>query len=270
MDGVLVQHCGAHIPRDVPDESFLHGRRRGHVALGPQPFHVFDATRVPRNEASLFDWDNGDWMYATNAVVFLTVKTGASTILNAVLVDIFVCASLLLHIDHLNFVGIRTYEDMKYIRPCINYSQLHGLRTVTRMDEIKDGMLGLTFEEGVASDSSTSSVLSPGKGVGKPGSGSQTPSALKATPASIKSKSFVKRLKDLLGERKDEDLYGIPEFTGRKIMWPGQYYREACVNQLEGDRKRDEKPPSRKEFRENTAQPSRRRRSTRTPRSSPL
>ena len=45
-------------------------------------------------------------------------------------------------------------------------------------------------------------------------------------------------------------LYGIPEFTGRKIMWPGQYYREACVNQLEGDRKRDEKPPSKKEFRE--------------------
>ena len=208
--------------------------------------------QCPATKASLFNWDNGDWMYATNAVVFLTVKTGASTILNAVLVDIFVCASLLLHIDHLNFVGIRTYEDMKYIRPCINYSRLHGLRTVTRMDEIKDGMLGLTFEEGVASDSSTPSVLSPGKGVGKPGSGSgsQTPSALKATPASIKSKSFVKRLKDLLGERKDEDLYGIPEFTGRKIMWPGQYYREACVNQLEGDRKRDEKPPSRKEFRE--------------------
>ena len=116
----------------------------------------------------------------------------------------------------------------------------------------RTGALGLSFEEGVPSDSSTPSVLSPGKGdsKSKSGSGNQTPSAAKATPASIKSKSFVKRLKNLLGERNDNLLYGIPEFTGRKIMWPGQYYREACVNQLEGDRKRDEKPPSKKEFRE--------------------
>ena len=208
--------------------------------------------RCPATKAELFNWDDGDWMYATNAVVFLTVKTGASTILNAVLVDMFVCASLLLHVDHLNFVGIRTYEDMRYIRPCGNYAKLHGLRTVTRMDEVKDGALGLSFEEGVPSDSSTPSVLSPGKSdsKSKSGSGTQTPSAAKATPASIKSKSFVKRLKNLLGERNDNLLYGIPEFTGRKIMWPGQYYREACVNQLEGDRKRDEKPPTKKEFRE--------------------
>ena len=91
--------------------------------------------RCPATKAELFNWDDGDWMYATNAVVFLTVKTGASTILNAVLVDVFVCASLLLHVDHLNFVGIRTYEDMRYIRPCGNYAKLHGLRTVTRRDE---------------------------------------------------------------------------------------------------------------------------------------
>jgi hypothetical protein len=43
-------------------------------------------------------------MYSTNSIVLLTVKHRSRTLLWAVLPDIFVCASLLLHIDHLQFV----------------------------------------------------------------------------------------------------------------------------------------------------------------------
>jgi len=55
----------------------------------------------------------------------------------AVLPDIFVCASLLLHIDHLHFVGLRTYHDMTYIKPCANYSELHCIQEDSSFDDMK-------------------------------------------------------------------------------------------------------------------------------------
>jgi len=67
----------------------------------------------------------------------MTVKHRSSTLLWAVLPDILVCAGLLLHIDHLQFVGIITYNDMKYIRPCRNYSELHDIQVDQSFDDIK-------------------------------------------------------------------------------------------------------------------------------------
>ena len=197
-----------------------------------------------------------DWMYSTKAIVMLTVKHRSSTLLWSVLPDIFVCVSVLLHIDHLQFVGLRTYHDMTYIRPCKDYSRLHGIKDDSTFDDIKARRLALEFEDGYSSTdydhdggyksaNATDAAAATATDASAANSDDETRSDGAASnsnsnsnPASARKGKAFEEYIGLKGID-DRSLYGIPDYQGRRVMWPHEYYREAVFNQRLGEEKKD-------------------------------
>ena len=191
----------------------------------------------PSQSRDLFDPDSDDWMLATTATVMLTTKHRSPTLLAFVFADLLVACSVLLHLDHLAFVGIRTYRDMRLLRPCANYAALHGMREDA--DDLEDLRKRRHFEFEYADDDADGEamILEMSPTLEKRASrgelkeeGSISGKEEEKQTASASSEETTPRAPSrpsTPGGVDPELHYNMPERTHRPIRWPGEYYREA-------------------------------------------
>ena len=189
----------------------------------------------PSQSRDLFDPDSDDWMLATTATVMLTTKHRSPTLLAFVFADLLVACSVLLHLDHLAFVGIRTYRDMRLLRPCANYAALHGMREDA--DDLEDLRKRRHFEFEYADDDADAEAMilemSPAlekrasRGELKEEGSGKEEEKKTASASSEETTPRAPSRPSTPGGVDPELHYNMPERTHRPIRWPGEYYREA-------------------------------------------